>query len=93
MSKAWPPKDPDEVLDYDINWAPRLVSGDTIASSTFSVPVGDVVIYDGTPFTATATKVWLSGGTANTECRVNNRVVTAEGRTMDQTVKLRIQER
>lgn len=89
MSVSWPFKDPDEVLDYDVDWSLRLDT-DTIASFTPSVASGDVTI-DSSDFTNTVTKVWLSGGT--TDCEVLNRIVTAGGRTMDQTVKLKIKDR
>ncbi len=36
----WPNKDPNEVLDYNIDWTPRMTSPDTIANSEWFVPVG-----------------------------------------------------
>ena len=88
MAKIWPPKDPEEILDYEIDWTKRL-AGDTIFSSTFTVPVGDAVVDTSSHTTTTAT-VWLSGGTLDETCEVLNHVVTAAGREMDQTVKLKI---
>jgi hypothetical protein len=85
---SWPAKDPDEVLDYEIDWTKRL-DGDTIATSVFEVAVGDAVV-DSDSNTTTATTVWLSGGTLDETCEVLNRITTAGGRTMDQTVKLKI---
>lgn len=87
---TWPVKDPNEVLDYEIDWATyRLQSGETISSSTFSVVEGDVVI-DSDSDLAGVTKVWLSGGTHGTACLVLNRITTSAGRTYDQSVRLRI---
>jgi hypothetical protein len=44
----WPEKDPNEVLDYELDWAdpdePRLVVGETLLTSVWSVLEGDVVI-------------------------------------------------
>ena len=37
MSISWPSKDPDEVLDYELDWSLRL-AGDTIVTSTWTVP-------------------------------------------------------
>lgn len=92
--KSWPAKDPNEVLDYQINWAdaddPRLVTGETLSSSTFLVVEGDVVIDSQTYASSGLTTVWLSGGTAGTRCLILNRVTTSAGRTYDQTVVLRI---
>lgn len=95
---TWPSKDPDEVLDYQLDWAdqergPRLETGETLLTSTYTVPEGDVVI-DSSSFVASGlTTVWLSGGTAGTPCIILNRVTTSEGRTYDQSVRLRIRTR
>ena len=42
MSLNWPDKDPDEVLDYCLDWSDRLGSSDTISTSTWIVPTGIV---------------------------------------------------
>lgn len=87
MALSWDPKDPDEVLDYQLVWSDRLLS-DTISSSTWVVPDG---LTEGTNSnTPTTTTVWLSGGTLGEAYELTNRVVTAGGRTMDQSVKLKI---
>jgi hypothetical protein len=93
MAIAWPePKDPDEVLDYELDWSGRLDGDDTIVTSTWTVPAGltegpdpDSVSDDGTK-----TVIWLSGGTLAANYDLLNRVVTAGGRTMDQTVRLKV---
>lgn len=88
MALTWPAKDPDEVLDYEIDWTKRL-DGDTITSEDFIVAEGDVVVDSSTSTDSTAT-VWLSGGTLDEQCLITCRVVTAGGRTMDQSMKLKI---
>lgn len=87
MSLKWPFKDPDEILDYGIDWTPRLAE-DTIATSTWIVPDGITKVSDSS--TSTATEIWLSGGTIGAALQITNRVVTAGGRTMDQSVTLLI---
>lgn len=87
MALAWDSKDPDEVLDYVLNWSARLGS-DTITTSTWTVPDG--ITMDSDSETTTATTIWLSGGTEGQSYDILNRIVTAGGRTMDQTVKLKI---
>lgn len=90
MSKAWSAvKDPDEVKDYDVNWS-DLLGTDTISSSAWSVVSGSGLTIDSNSTTTTVTKVWLSAGTAGTDYTLLNRVVTAGGRTYDQTCKLRV---
>ena len=39
MAKRWPAKDPEEILDYALDWTPRL-GGDTVAQSQWIVPTG-----------------------------------------------------
>jgi hypothetical protein len=85
----WPDKDPDEVLDYDINWSKRLASGETISTSTWSVVSGSVTI-NSDATSSPRTKVWLQGGSLGETCKVQNRVVTSASRTMDQSGYLRI---
>ena len=86
---TWPTKDPNEVLDYKLDWTLRLESGETIVTSTWTVASGDVTI-DSDSTGSGITTVWLSAGTDGTPCELLNRVVTSGGRTYDQTVKLRI---
>ena len=83
-------KDPNAILDYSIPWTAWLAS-DTIASSTWTVPTG-ITNTLATNSTTTAT-IWLSGGTVGTEYALVNRIVTAGGRTQDQTIYITIEER
>lgn len=85
----WPPKDPDEILDYDIDWTTRLAS-DTIVTSTWILPLTGGISKVSDTNTTTHSKIWLSGGTLNETVTLTNRVVTAAGRVMDQSVSLRI---
>lgn len=94
---TWPIKDPNEVLDYEVDWAdeeqPRLEAGETLVTSTFSIVEGDVII-DSSDFAPSGlATVWLSGGTAGTKCVILNRVTTSEDRTYDQSVTLRIRSK
>lgn len=89
MALEWPDKDPDAVLDYQIDWATWL-SGDTISTSTWIVPAG--IVKDSDSFTTTATTIWLSGGTAGDRYNITNRIVTAGGRTNDSSVLLIVRE-
>lgn len=90
MSLSWPFKDPDEVLDYEIDWTARL-AGDTISTSTWTVPSG--ITKNSDTSAASTTTIWLSSGTIGTSYSILNRIVTANGRTMDQTVKLKIKSK
>ena len=83
-------KDPDAVLDYQINWATYLASGDTISTSTWVVPTG--ITKDSDTNATTTTTIWISGGTAGTTYTFTNRIVTASGRTDDRSIVIQVQE-
>lgn len=86
---SWPPKDPDEVLDYQFDWSERLEDGETISTSTFIVAAGTITL-GATSFAGGLTTVWLSGGTLGESCTITNRITTSGGRTYDESAKLRI---
>jgi hypothetical protein len=90
VTLSWPYKDKDEVLDYVIDWAARL-SNDIIFSSTWIVPTG--IVMDSNSNTDSSTTIWLHGGTIGSTYELLNRIVTTGGRTMDQSVKLKIKEK
>lgn len=87
----WPEKDPDEVLDYLINWAVRL-GADTIDTSTWIMPTSPdaLLVKDSDSNTTTTTTIWMSGGTLGKTYNITNRIVTDGGRTMDKTLTLKI---
>jgi hypothetical protein len=81
------PKDPNEILDYTIDWSARVQANDSIVSFTVT---GSGINVDSSVLSNNIITVWLSGGNVGSETSVLTRVVTTEGRTMDQTVKLKI---
>lgn len=87
MALNWPDKDPNEVLDFTIDWSETL-GADTISSSSWIVPSG--ITEDSDTNTATTTTIWLSGGTEDERYSLVNRIVTLGGRTFDQTVRIRV---
>jgi len=95
MAKWFPDKDPDEVLDYQLDWTGALDDGDTIATSAWTIVTApDVVLeIDSDTSSSSTTTVWLSGGTLGERYALRNRITTTGGRTMDQTVSIRIRTR
>ena len=79
-------KDPNAIQDFNVDWTDAL-EGDTISSSSWTVPAGITQTSDF--YTGTVATIWLSGGTAGTSYELTNRIVTAAGRTDDQTIKIR----
>jgi hypothetical protein len=90
MSIATFLKDPNAVLDYQIDWSPWL-GADTIATSAWTVPSG--ITKDSDTKTATTVTVWLSSGVAGTKYALTNRITTAGGRTDDRTITISVKER
>lgn len=87
----WPDKDPDAVLDYQMDWSDWL-NGDAISTSIWLVPSGLTNDSDNIASPAEATVIWLSGGTAGTTYELVNRITTTGGRTNDRTVKIKVKE-
>jgi hypothetical protein len=83
-------KDPDAVLDYQIDWAQWLTEGDVIVASTFTPEAGITV--DSTAFLDTSTTVWMSGGTVGETYKVVNHITTDGGRQDDRTITFTIKE-
>lgn len=92
--KNWPAKDPNEILDYGFDWSPRGLEGDTIVSFTATVQEGTVVV-DDSSFSPTSftTVTWLSGGVDGETCKVLLRLTTVLGRTLDETMTIKIKSR
>lgn len=84
-------KDPNEVVDFGIDWAEDL-DGDTIDTSVWTKLTGSPVI-DTQSNSLTVTKLWLSGGTEGETATFLNRITTSGGRTLDYTMTLRVVSR
>ena len=83
-------KSPDATLDYLIDWSGWL-NGDTIASSTFSVPTG--ITKDSQMNTTTEALVWLSGGSIGTSYLLKNEIITVGGRTESRYFNIKVEAR
>lgn len=89
---VWPPKDPAERrIEYAVDWSARLSAGDALASSTFELPSG--LVAENAVNTATVATVQISGGAAGQAYEVVNRVTTAKGAALEQTIRLRVKTR
>jgi hypothetical protein len=87
----WPTKDPNEVLDYQIDWS-EVLDVDSITSSTWiNIATGITIV--ATANTSTRTVVWLSGGSDGGAYKMTNRVTTSAGRIMDQTIRIEVWEK
>lgn len=88
----WSAKDPADVLDYAIDWSAVLaeLGGDSIASTTWSVPAGLVGGAEGVA--GDVRTKFISGGTADTTYAVGCRITTTGGRTIERTVRLDVKD-
>lgn len=82
-------KDPDDTVDYSVDWSQWLES-DTIQSSTWTLPAGITLGPIGSSNTTTKATVWLTGGTADNDYVVTNRIVTVGGRTKDRSILIEV---
>lgn len=89
--KTFPPKDPSDVLDYTRDWSTDLVTGETISTSTWTVPTG--ITKDSDSNDDDTATIWLSGGTHGTDYEVANKIVTSAGRTYERTFRIQVRER
>lgn len=88
---SWPePKDPDEVLDYQVDWSRRLKAGETLVTSEFTAAGSLTFEITDTSLNGGLTTFWAQGGAVGETVRITNRVTTNQGRTYDQTGRLQI---
>lgn len=106
MSYRWPNKDPDETLDYSIDWSRFLGSGVTLSSVEWYVDNADgdkTLITGGATVntiqnvsqtnTDTVATINLGSGTANVEYKFYCRITDSSGSQAERVVKLRVKER
>lgn len=83
-------KDPQSVLDYQIDWS-KWLRGDTIASSTWTVRAG--ITKTDEDFTDTTATIWLSGGTVGMSYLLTNTITTVGGRTDERSIQVIVRDR
>lgn len=92
------PKDPDEVIDYAVNFFDRWVSGDAIDSVAWTIPSPLTNEDQPAPTVDLAAgqvicPVFVGGGVHGKNYELRCRVVTTGGRTLDQTITLEVRNR
>lgn len=104
MALAWPPKDPEEVLDYPIQFTDWLVSGcdiegspaPTVVQEGVSAPGGlsDLTV-DAVFVTGKSIVTWLSGGTSGEsyEFKLTAQDTGTPVRTVVRRVKIKVKDK
>jgi len=84
-------KDPQAILDYNIDWNDWLINGDTISSSSWTLSTG--ITLQSSSVTDGVTTAWISGGTLGTTYYATNRIDTTQGRREERTITLIIEDK
>lgn len=90
-------KQPDEVLDWDVDFGDWMRAGDTIDTVTTSVrvlsgPATTPLIVDRVQNTTALSKVWLSGGAVGAKYRVELEARTVAGRLKEAEFDIAVKE-
>jgi hypothetical protein len=104
MSFRWPNKDPDEILDYSVDWS-RFLNGATITTCVWSVDdstgtktaitAGNTVngIQNvAQTISGSTTTINLGLGTNNIEYKIYCRITDNSGNVAERVVRLRVKE-
>jgi plastocyanin len=89
MSFRWPNKDPDEQLDYSIDWSRFLGDSITIAGGDTVKGIQNV----SQSHTNTVATINIGSGTNNVEYKFYCRITDTSGSQAERVVKLRVKER
>jgi hypothetical protein len=103
MSLKFPDKDPDEVLDYSVDWS-RYLDTDTISSVTWKIDDNgtlntwvDAEVVNGLQRVSasnndTVATIQLSLGTAYEDYDIYCEITTSSGTTTQRKIKLRVRD-
>jgi hypothetical protein len=104
MAFRWPTKDPDEVLDYSVDWS-RFLGTATLASTTWFVDnadgvktlIGATAVVNGIQnvsqtFTDTVATINLGLGDLNKDYKFYCQIADSTGSTAERVIRLRIKE-
>lgn len=87
---SWSAKDPNDVLDYSIDWTALLIGGETVSTASWSVSPSGLTIGT-TAISSPNTSAWLSGGTAGVQYAVTCQIDTSASRSYERTVLISVE--
>jgi len=88
MSTNYFSKNVDDTLDYKIDYAAWLETGDTISSSTWALTAG--VVQTNSINTISSATIFISGGTQSVTYSVINTITTVQGLVKSKSIVLYI---
>lgn len=77
-----------EILDFSIDWSDVLELGETISTSTWTVPNG--ITRDSDGISGQLTIAWIKSGTAGLEYVLGNTIVTSGSRTLNRDLRIKV---
>lgn len=105
MSFKWPDKDPDDQLDYSINWTEQL-EGDTIDNIVWKIydendtlqtwtasQIVNGLQYVSSTNTDTVATIYLGSGTVFTTYKIVCRMTASDATIIEQEVRIRVVEK
>lgn len=96
MAQSVDPKQPNEVLDYDIECVREMPEGDSIASVTAYITGPDEELFVETvgtvDYSPTVAKIRLSGGTNLKKYKVTLLIITLDGLLIESEFNIRIRD-
>lgn len=85
-------KQPDEYLDYNVDFTDWMPDGDTIASAAATVsPAGELDV-DTVSIATPIVKFWAAGGVTGKTYKITVKITTAGGRVKEDEIKIRVRE-
>ena len=85
-------KDPQETIDYAVDWSDFMAASETISGSTWSV--SSTALSIGTVSATTlVTSAFVSGGVNGDVYRLTNKITTNQSRVAERSVMVRVEER
>jgi len=105
MALKWPNKDPDEVLDYSVDWSRYLPSSVTITAVTWYMDVngtktewtsGSVLNglqHVSSTHTDSVCTIYLGNGDANTTYKITCAITTSDTLSTERVVQIKVRER
>lgn len=104
MSLKWPNKDPDEILDYSLDWSRYLDSGENITLVQWYIDVDGVktlwsqgvaqngLLYVSATNTEDYATIVLGDGTNNVTYKITCKITTNLGNVTERAVRIKIRD-
>jgi hypothetical protein len=83
-------KDPNSTIDFAVDWAEWLNTGDNVTVSTWETPTG--LTLSSSSVSNNVARAFLTGGLAGVDYLITNRVTTQGGRIEDRSILVQVRQ-